>query len=146
MQGFVPVNKTDLLEMVSNCRAAIVADFEENTAERIARYIKSEQERMQTRRWYRLWMLPAARFAFNDESVKEYSANRQYEMFSGCPLNSLQQDKDNSGRWLDKIERLATSHYAGEPIQLDTKTFLRLSSPEKYHLVHIGMCYTLDYS
>lgn len=113
MKGFVPVTKSALLEMVAHCRAAITSDVEEKTTARIAKYIKDEQERMNTRRWYRLFILPKARFDFDQDSVIHYSANRQYEMLSGCPLEILKQDAANSNRWLDRLENMATSNYAG---------------------------------
>lgn len=145
MKGFVPVTKDSLLEMVANCRAAIDADLKEKSDARIALYISREQERMNTRRWYRLFMLPAARFSFDEKSVREYSANRFYDMFDGCPFEMLKKDAENSHNWLDKLENMATSHFAGEPILLDSKTFDRISQPEKYHWARSGLCYSLSY-
>lgn len=146
MKGFVPVTKDSLLEMVANCRQEVNSQEKEELRNRIDRYIKDEKERMTTRRWYRLFILPKARFAFDDESVTEYSANREYAMFDGCPLHSIKQDAKNSRRWLDRFKGMADSDYSGEPILLDINTFDRLAYPEKRYWATIGICYTLSYS
>lgn len=66
-------------------------------------------------------------------------------MFSGYPFEMLEKDAANSHRWLDKLERIATSQFAGEPIQIDGKMFLRLSEPDNYYWATIGICYTIPY-
>lgn len=144
MKGFVPVSKNSLLEMLAECREETAMQFEAETADRIAYLIKQEKERMTTRRWYRLWILPKARFAFDDESVKEYSANMDYPLFDADPFHSVEQDANNSLQWIDRLERVALSEHSGEPIQLDMKTFMRISQPARYYWATCGSFYTLD--
>ena len=143
MKGFVPVTKASLLEMVANCRQAITIDVAEHTAEHLDLLVSREKERMTTRRWYRLWTLPQARFDFNEESVKAYAASIDYPMFEGNHFTAIEQDARSSHRWLDRIERLATSEYAGEPIQLDMTSFLRLSEPDRYFWAKAGFYYSI---
>lgn len=143
MEGFVPVSKASLLEMLANCRKQIDIDRATNKAKRIDKYISDEKERCSTRVWYRLWMLPTARFAFNEESVIAYSASRHYKMFPGCPIIMIEMDAENSNRWLNKLERIANSQFADEPIQIDAKMFLRLSEPDNYYWATVRMCYSI---
>ena len=97
MKGFVPVTKDSLLEMVANCRQEVNQQEKKELRGRIDLYISNEKKRMTTRRWYRLFILPKARFAFNDESVNMYSADRRdYAMCDGCPLDFIRKDAKNS--------------------------------------------------
>lgn len=146
MKGFVPVTKTALLEMIGNCRKEIANQAATHKAERIDRFVTNEKERMTTRRWYRLFILPAARFDFNEESIMAYAANQHYDMFDCNPFDSLVKDADNSHRWLDQLERIATSNYAGEPIQLDVKTFMRINEPDAYYWATTGSFYSVRYT
>jgi hypothetical protein len=146
MKGFVPVTKTALLEMIGNCRFEIDNQAAKHKAERIDRFVTNEKERMTTRRWYRLFILPAARFDFNEESVLAYADSIDYPMFNGNPFTSLENDVANSHRWLDQLERIATSNYAGEPIQLDVKTFTRINEPDAYYWATTGSFYSVRYT
>ena len=132
MKGFVPVNKSALLEMVDNCRKVVANDMAANTAKLIDKFVSEEKERMTTRRWYRLFILPAARFNFDEASIRAYAAAIDYPIYDWDPFTSMEKDAANSYAWLDRVERLAECEYAGEPIQLDMKTFLRLSEPDRY--------------
>lgn len=144
MKGFVPVTKTALLAMVDNCREEIVNQTASEKAETLDRFVSQEKKRMATRNWYRLWQLPAARFNFDEASVMAYADTIDYPMFDGNPFDHIESDAKNSHSWLNRIERLAESEYAGEPIQLDMKTFLRLSEPHRYYWVRAeGICYTV---
>lgn len=145
MKGFIPVSKQALLEMIGNCRTAIDNQAAKHKAERMDRFVTNEKERMTTRRWYRLFMLPAARFNFNEESILAYAASQHYDMFDCDPFESLTKDAANSHRWLDQLERIAISNYAGEPIQLDAKTFLRINEPGAYYWATSGSFYSLGY-
>lgn len=143
MNGFVPVTKQSLLTMVQNSREALQADFDEKYQNRIDKYISREETRVNSRRWYRLWLKPKPRFLATVKGVEEYSTNCDYEMWGGCPLQFLKADFDYSTRWLNRLKNLATSEFSGDPIQLDLKTFQRLSTPYKYNWVNIGIFYTL---
>lgn len=146
MKGFVPVSKASLLEMVVNCRKEIDSQQASEKAEWLDRYVTQERERMITRRWYRLWQFPKkSHFACDEASVIAYSASIDYPMFDGCPFQMIEKDANNSRRWVDRIERLAQSDYAGEPIQIDLDTFQRLSEPHRYYWVRAsGICYTVN--
>lgn len=148
MKGFVPVTKYALSEMLAECLDAIKKDFQEKYLNRIDRYSNYEEKRTKTRKWYRLWLLPKARFDINNtQSIIDYSANRKdYEMFEGCPLKYLEKDKENSIKWVMRLIKLVESEYSGEPILLDIKTFNRISNPFSYNWVDIGMFYTLEKS
>lgn len=143
MKGFIPVTKAALLEMTANCRKIVVNDLATNKAARIDRYVSMEKERISVRRWYRLFILPVARFNFDEASVITYSNNRNYELFEGCPFKSLECDAENSLQWIARIERIAECEYAGEPIQIDMKTFLRLSEPDRYYWATCGAFYSV---
>lgn len=146
MKGFIPVTKTALLEMIVNCRFEIDNQAAKHKAERIDRFVSNEKERMTTRRWYRLFILPKARFGFNEESIMAYAANQDYAMFDCNPFDALVKDAANSHRWLDKLERLAMSEYAGEPIQIDIDTFSRINEPDGYYWATSGSFYSIRYT
>lgn len=146
MKGFIPVSKASLQEMIDNCRKEIDNQAARHKAERMDRFVSQEKERTTTRRWYRLWILPAARFAFNEESIMAYAANQHYDMFDCNPFDSLVKDAANSHRWLDKLERLAMSDYAGEPIQIDIDTFSRINEPDAYYWTTSGSFYSVKYT
>lgn len=144
MKGFVPVTKQSLLDMLEECAEAIELDYTEKFNNRIDLYKERETAQINTRKWYRLFFLPKARFEIDNlESIVEYSKNRYYESFSGCPLETLISDKNNSLLWVIDLARMASSEYSGEPILIDIKTFNRLSNPFNYHWASIGFCYTV---
>jgi len=131
MNGFVPVSKANLLEMSLNCLEAIEKDYTKKTDDVVFWYIEKENLRTTVPKWYRLWILPKPRFNICDvDSVVKYSHNRTYEMFTECPFKSLDDDKINSIKWVESLKALVDSNYAGEPIQLDLKTFKRISKPD----------------
>lgn len=146
MKGFVPVTKQALLSMLAECREEVDNQVVEHSRERVERFIDNEKERMTTRRWYRLWMLPAARFAFDNDSVRAYAATIHYDLFDGSPFDSIEKDRDNSLRWIARLERVAMSEYSGEPIQLDMKTFIRISDPARYYWATTGNFYSRPYT
>lgn len=145
MKGFVPVTKASLLSMLVECRETVFDQANEETRERIDRFVNKEKERISTRRWYRLWTLPKARFNFNDESVKAYADTIDYPMFDGNPFDQIESDAKNSLAWIARLERVAMSEHSGEPIQLDMKTFMRISEPARYYWATIGICYSVPY-
>lgn len=144
MKGFVPVTKMSLLAMVEDCRLEIVHQVTVETDKQVNKYVNAEQERSTTRRWYRLFILPRARFSFDRASVIAYSNAFQYAMFDYCPFKAIDIDARNSEKWLDKMEKLATSEHSGEPILLDIKTFNRLSRPETVWWANSHICYSTD--
>jgi hypothetical protein len=146
MKGFIPVTKTALQAMIDNCREEIVKQAVKHHSEQIDRFIAYEKERMTTRHWYRLFILPKARFDFNEESIMAHAANQDYAMFDCNPFVSLVRDAANSNRWLDKLERLAMSEYAGEPIQIDINTFSRINEPDSYYWATSGSLYSVRYT
>jgi hypothetical protein len=131
MKGFIPVTKDSLLSMLAECREEVANDVADETRGYIDRFIKQEQARITSRRWYRLWMLPAARFAFDDESVKAYANTIDYPMFEGSPFKGIESDAKNSLEWIARLERVAMSEHSGEPIQIDINTFMRISEPAR---------------
>lgn len=145
MKGFVPVTKASLLQMVEDSREALDGQVDEETDKVFAEYLEQEKERISKRRLFGLMPPPKARFAFNLESVKEYSNNRKdYDLFDGCPFKFIERDAQNSNRWLDTLERMAQSQFAEEPILLEVVDFNRLSSPERYYWVRSdGFYYTI---
>ena len=143
MKGFVPVTKDSLLAMLAECREEVAIQAKEETRDRIDRFVKTEKERMTTRRWYRLFILPKARFAFDDDSVKAYADTIDYPLFDGNPFDSIESDAKNSLAWIARLERVAMCEQAGEPIQIDMKTFMRLSDPSRYYWATIGICYSV---
>jgi hypothetical protein len=144
MKGFVPVTKASLLVMCEECFEEIEKEYHKKYRKRVDLYISEEKQRISTRRWYRLWMLPKARFDIDSlESIENYSANRYYETFDSCPLKSLEKDMKNSVKWVSSLVGIANSRHSGEPIQLDIETFERISSPPTFHWVNVGMFYTL---
>lgn len=144
MKGFIPVTKASLLSMLAECRNEVAYQVKEETRNRIDRFIDSEKERTTTRKWYRLFILPKARFAFDDASVKAYADTIDYPMFDGNPFDSIEQDAKNSLAWIARLERIAMSEHSGEPIQLDMQTFMRISEPSRYHWATIGICYSVS--
>ena len=132
MKGFVPVTKQGLFEMLADCREEVAFQVEEETNKHIIRFIEQEQERITNRRWYRLFTLPKARFAFDDDSVKAYANTIDYPMFDGNPFKYIKSDAKNSLGWITQLERVASCEQAGEPIQIDMQTFMRLSNPSNY--------------
>ena len=145
MKGFVPVNKASMLSMLADCRQALDSQVESETQNRINRFVKAERERMTIRRWYRPFMLPNARFAFDDDSVVAYANSLDYPVFDGSPFLKIKEDARHSLVWIDKLERVAMSEHSGEPIQLDMKTFMRISEPAAYHWATVGICYSIVY-
>lgn len=133
MKGFVPVKKENLLSMIADCRTAADKDCAEKVENEIASYIKSDKERMATKRWYRLWRLPDARFTHDEKGVRKYLDDYQYDMFESNPLENLEKSLKTSHRWLDRLQRVAESHNSEEPITLGMETFMRLENPENYH-------------
>ena len=145
MKGFVPVTKASLFEMAKNCREEISRQEASERTECLDHYVSKEKARMETSPWYWPFTKRKARFAFDEESIKAYSAGKEYPMFYGDPFRYIKDDANNSQRWLDKIEHLAQSDYAGEPIQIDLKTFQRLSNPTRYYWVRAeGIYYTVN--
>lgn len=132
MKGFVPVTKEGIIEMLSACREETDKQRLELIAKHVGRIIKREQERTIVRRWYRLWTLPAARFAYNEPDVIEWANALEYAMFDESPFKTIEKDYDYTIRWIDSLLRVANSNHAGEPIELDINTFERISSPELY--------------
>lgn len=145
MKGFVPVTKDSLLAMLAECREEVESQVVEHSRERIERFIGYEEERIATRRWYRLFILPKARFAFDDESVKAYAETIDYAMFDCNPFVSIVKDRNNSLQWIARLERVAMSEHSGEPIQLDMQTFMRISEPARYYWATTGSFYSLRY-
>jgi len=143
MKGFISVTKQALLEMASNCRKEIASQLAHEKAEQLDLFVSIEKERMTSRRWYRLFTLPKARFNFDEESVLAYAASIEYPMFEGNPFTTLERDAENSFNWIAKLERIAESQYSGEPIQIDVKTFTRISEPHRYYWVQVGFYYTV---
>lgn len=143
MKGFVPVSKQSLLSMLVECRETVHDQVNEETRNRIDRFVDREKERMTTRRWYRLWTLPKARFDFDDASVKAYADTIDYPMFDGNPFDSIEFDAENSLAWIARLERVAMSEHSGEPIQIDMKTFMRISEPARYYWATIGIYYSV---
>ncbi len=146
MKGLVPVTKASLLEMIGNCREEIDNQAARHMAERMDRFVSQEKERMTTRRWYRLFILPKARFSFNEESIMAYAAKQDYAMFDCNPFDALVKDAANSHRWLDQLERIARSEYAGEPIQIDVNTFMRINEPDAYYWATSGSFFSVKYT
>ncbi len=144
MKGFVPVSKANLLAMVNNSRQVLERALAEETAYHILRIQKRERERANTRKWYRLFVLPNPRFEYTDDATIEYANNRDYPLFDCSPFHSLECDYKNSSRWLDRLENIANSENAGEPILVDIKTFDRISMPENYYWVQVTLCYTIS--
>lgn len=126
MKGFVPVTKASLLAMVAECRLEIVHQEIIMTDAFINSSIKDEKDRMQTREWFRLFRKPKARFAFNRASVLSYY-RESYHL--------IERDVENCNFILDRLERMATSEYAEEPILLNADDFGRLSYPSRYKWV-----------
>lgn len=143
MKGFVPVTKESLLSMLAECRNEVANQVVEETRNCIDRFIDSEKERTTTRKWYRLFILPKARFNYNDASVKAYADTIDYHMFDGSPFDSIEQDAKNSLAWIAKLERVAMSEHSGEPIQLDMQTFMRVSKSSHYYWATTGICYSV---
>ena len=144
MKGFVPVTKDSLLAMLAECREEVACQEKEETSDRIQRFIDKEKKRISTRCWYRLWTLPRARFDFDDESVKAYADTIEYAMFDSNPLKRIASDATNSLQWIARLERVAMSEYSGEPIQIDMKTFMRISEPARYYWATIGLCNSVN--
>lgn len=141
MKGFVPVTKESLLAMLAECRDEVAYQIREETRNQIDRFVKTEKERMTTRRWYRLFILPKARFAFDDDSVKAYADTIDYPLFDGNPFDNIESDAKNSLAWIARLERVAMSEHSGEePIQLDIQTFMRISEPHRYYWATSGIC------
>jgi hypothetical protein len=144
MKGFVPVTKASLLSMVEECLDALESDFRNKYADRIERYIDQENQRVSTRKWYRLWMLPKPQFDVNSlESLENYSANRPYALYEDCPLKMLRRDRENSIQWVNSLKNIAECEHSGEPILIDIDTFKRISDPFNYNWVNIGIFFTL---
>lgn len=143
MKGFVPVTKGSLLAMLAECREETASQVVEHTRERIERFIDSEKRRSTTRRLFGLMPPPKPRFAFNDESVKAYAASIDYPSFEGDPFTSIELDAENSSLWIARLERVAMSEHSGEPIQLDMKTFIRISEPARHYWARKGIHYSV---
>jgi len=144
MKGFVPVSKENLLQMIGNAREALHQDYEGKVQDKAAKLVEAETKRSTTRKWYRLGIIPKQRFAFYRNAIIEWSGGRYYDSFDGCPFEFLAEDRDNSLKWLENMERVATSENSGEPISLTMKDFMRLDEPEKYHWCNVGLCYVLQ--
>lgn len=143
MKGFVPVTKESLLAMLAECREEVARQVAEETRNLIDRFIKAEKERMTTRRWYRLFILPKARFAFDDDSVKAYTDTIDYPMFDWNPFDNIESDAKNSLAWIARLGLVAMSEHSGEPIQLDMQTFMRISKPSRYYWATTDICYSV---
>lgn len=145
MKGFVPVTKASMLSMLADCRQTLGNQINKQTQNRIDKFVKTEKKRIETRRWYRLFLLPKARFAFDDDSVKAYADSLTYNIFDSSPFLSIEEDARHSMVWLDRLEKVAMSEHSGEPIQLDMETFMRISEPAQHWWARIGICYSIVY-
>jgi len=144
MKGFVPVSKENLLQMIGNAREALYQDYEGKVQDKAAKLVEAETKRSTTRKWYRLGIIPKQRFAFYRNAIIEWSGDRYYDRLDGCPFEFLAEDRDNSLKWLENMERVAISENTGEPISLTMKDFMRLDEPEKYHWCNVGLFYMLQ--
>lgn len=145
MKGFVPVTKESLLAMLAGCREEVDYQFTEHSRERIERFIDNEKERCSKRRLFGLINPPRPRFDYNEEGVKAYAATIHYDMFDGNPFDSIEKDRDNSLRWIARLERVAMSEHSGEPIQIDMDTFMLISEPVQYYWATTGNFYSRPY-
>ena len=144
MNGFVPVTKENLAIMLSSCLAIIETDYKEELNKTVNHLIASETRRTTESKWYRLFILPKPRFDYNAADVIEWSGKQEYPIFEMDPFESLEKDKEHSIGWVKRLFAVADSTFAGEPIQLDLKTFQRISNPSRYRWVSAtGFCYTL---
>ena len=143
MKGFVPVTKDSLLAMLADCREEVESQFIEHSRERIERFIDREKDRCSKRRLFGLINSPRPRFNYTHESVKAYAETIDYPMFEGNPFTNIEKDRDNSLRWIARLERVAMSEHSGEPIQLDMDTFIRISEPARYYW---AMCSSFGYA
>ena len=143
MKGFVPVSKTDLLTMLYDCKEMISYRYFRRFDQEVAEYIESEKKRISERKWYRLWILPKARFEFTEEGVLEYAKNYPYDMLETNPFKNLKESRKSSESWVESLEAIAESQYAGDPIQLDIETFKRISRPHKYMWVSSNWAFTI---
>lgn len=146
MKGFIPVTKASLLSMLVECRETVYDQFNENTQDRIERFIDNEKDRCSKRRLFGLLNPPRPRFNYNEESVRAYAATIHYDMFDCDPFESIEKDKNNSLRWLDRLARIAMSEHSGEPIQIDMDTFLLISEPAHYYWATTGNFYSRSYT
>ena len=144
MKGFVPVSKADLLTMLCECKEMISYRYFQRFDQKIASYIESEKERISERKWYRLWALPKARFEFTEKGVLEYAANFRYGMLETNPFETLKKSRKDAEKWVESLQAIAESQYAGEPIQLDINTFKRISRPNKYMWVSTNWAFYIN--
>lgn len=132
MKGFVPVKKNRLLSMIDKCRVIAQQDYVKKVDNSVAAYIISDKERTRVRRWYRLWTLPAPRFTYNEQGVRDFAERWDYDMFEYNPFDTLKENLDHSLSWLDRLQRVAETQNSEEPIMLAISNFLRLDEPERY--------------
>lgn len=145
MSTTIPVKKRTLKRMVERAMAAAENQFKVEWKETLDYFINQEKERSNSRRWYRLWIKPAPRFSFDEESVIKHVNARSYGMFDISPFISLEADLKNTKRWLGDYAQIAESHSAEEPIALAMKTFRRLDEPHRFIWVRAGgLFYTLE--
>lgn len=144
MKGFVPVSKADLLTMLCECKEMISYRYFQRFDQEIASYIESEKERISERKWYRLWLLPKAQFEFTEKGVLEYAASFSYGMLETNPFETLKKSRKSAEDWVESLEAIAESQYAGEPIQLDINTFKRISRPNKYMWVSTNWTFRIN--
>ena len=145
MDGFIPVTKGDLVDMVKNSHVCLSEDYAKEKQKILEEYIQEDKKRASTPKWYLLGKCHKPRFSWTEHGVIAWSSSLDRPMFEGCPFKRLKLDRENSRRWLDSLHRVATSKRAGEPIQLDLTTFQRLNSPEGYMWVNSSGFKTIRY-
>ena len=146
MKGFVPVTKDSLLAMLAECREVTQDQFIEHSRDRLERFIDSEKDRCSKRRLFGLLNPARPRFNYNEESVRAYAAADHYDMWDCDPFKSIENDRDNSLRWIARLERVAMSEHSGEPIQIDMDTFIMISEPARYYWATTGNFYSRSYN
>ena len=144
MKGFVPVSKADLLTMLCECKEMISYRYFQRFDQEIASYIESEKERISERKWYRLWLLPKAQFEFTEKGVLEYAKSFRYGLLEANPFKTLKNSRKSSEAWVESLEAIAESQYAGEPIQIDIQTFKRISRPNKHMWVSTNWTFRIN--
>ncbi len=144
MKGFVSVTKDSLLAMLAECREVVASQVEEETKNQIDYFVDKEKRRSTTRWLFGIMPPSKPRFAFDAESVKAYAASVDYPMFEGDPFSYTENDAANSLKWIARLERVAMSEHSGEPIQIDMKTFMRISEPARYYWARAqGLYYSI---
>ncbi len=142
MQGYVSVTKETLIKMIENCREVTNKQYDILYSNQIKKYKNDELCRCTVRKWWRLWILPKERFDSRYENeIVEFSKNRHYELFEGCPFGVYLHDRNNSLEWLNDLANLYSAEVVNDSIQLDITTFQRISKPEEYRWVWYNTIY-----